>query len=116
MQIGHGETTTEEVSRFALLGDIGFEIDPLKWLAVRLDAAFGWQVLWGQLLVGGTPVNGPNAQGLRLELAPAVGIHLWSGLWGLVRGGLAVDGTYSDKAPSSTQATGFFHLALQYRL
>src|SRR5262249_44707965 len=36
LQIGHGETVSEEVSRLAILGDIGVEWSPLSWLALRL--------------------------------------------------------------------------------
>lgn len=118
-QIGHGETTNQQVTRFALLGNVGFEYDPKSWFGLRLDLAIGWQLLWGQLYLGTIPVNGAEGKGLRLELAPAVGFNVYANLWLFLRGGLAVDGVYPQLATgavSSTQATGFFNVALGFRL
>ncbi|HZS39636.1 MAG TPA: hypothetical protein VFF06_22545 [Polyangia bacterium] len=116
LQVAHGETTMQQATRFALMADLGFEWDPRTWLALRFDAAFGWQMVSGTLNLAGTVVNGAEGRGLRLEAGPGVGFNVWKSLWVLGRGGVAVDGLYSQAAPASTQVTGFFNLAVQLRL
>ncbi len=122
VEAGHGAlgdpdpTRDQSLTRFALLADVGFEVDPLKWLALRLDVALGWQLLDGKVLLGPSRVVGTEPRGLRLEVAGGLGFNLVSSLWLFARGGLAVDGVYPDVAASSTRPTGFGALALQIRL
>jgi hypothetical protein len=116
LQVAHGETATQEATRFAIMADLGFEWDPLRWLALRFDAAFGWQMIAGTLNLGGVAVNGSDGKGMRLEAGPGVGFNLWKSVWLLGRGGVAVDGLYPDGAAGTTQVTGFFNIAAQIRL
>jgi hypothetical protein len=116
VQVAHGESASERVSRAAIMADVGFEYDPISRVALRVDAALGWQVLWGDLFIGGVAAHGGESKGLRLELAPSVGVNVWSRFWVFARGGFALDGVYSDAAPASTTPNGFFNLGLQVRL
>jgi hypothetical protein len=115
-QIGYGSDRDQSLTRFALMGTIGFEVDPLRWLALRLDAALGWQLFAGTLGIDNVRVTGSEGKGLRLEAAGALGFNPGSVVWLFVRGGLAVDGVYSDVAPGSTKPNGFVNLSVQFRL
>ncbi len=121
-QVGHSSlgdvdpTKNQELTRFALMGVLGFEASVLPWLALRLDAAIGWQLMSGTVQLGSSRVDGTEGKGLRLEAAGGIGFNVISSLWVFARGGLAVDGIYPDVASSSTQATGFLALQLQLRL
>jgi hypothetical protein len=116
LQVAHGETTTQQATRVAILANIGFEWDPLRWLALRLDAAIGWQMIAGTLSIAGASVQGSDGKGLRIEAGPGIGFNVYKMLWLHGRGGVAIDGLYPDNAPGLTQVTGFFNLALQVRL
>jgi hypothetical protein len=121
-QVGHSTqgnpdpTKNQELTRFALMGQLGFEVPVLRWLALRLDTAIGWQLMSGTIQLGPSRVNGTEGKGLRLEAAGGLGFNVASNFWVFARGGLAVDGIYPDVSPSSTQATGFLAVQLQLRL
>jgi hypothetical protein len=61
-------------------------------------------------------VSGAEPKGLRLEAAGGIGFNPVWRFWLFARGGLAVDGIYSDAAPASTSATGFMSISAQLRM
>ena len=121
-QVGYGSQTgadpsqAQSLTRFALLGTVGFEYAPIRWLALRIDAALGWQLLSGTLQLGSTRVNGAEGRGLRVEAAGGLGFNVTSSFWLFARGGLAIDGVYPQVASSGSTANGFTSLQLQLRL
>jgi hypothetical protein len=121
-QIGHGDAgdsdpaRDQSLTRFALLGVAGVEYAPIRWLALRLDGAIGWQLLSGAVELGGTRVVGTEGRGLRLEAAGGLGFNAFSSLWIFARGGLAVDGVWPGAAASSLSPSGFFNISAQIRL
>ena len=123
-QVGYGAdggaagsaATEQHLTRVALLGTVGAEVQPLSWLGLRADFALGWQLFSGSMLLGSTRVDGAEGRGLRLELTGSVAFRVAQPLWLAVRGGLAVDGVYSASAPSSTTPNGLLALGFQLRL
>jgi len=115
-QVGYGSDGAQSLTRFALMGTLGVEWAPIQWMALRADAALGWQLLSGDVVLGGNHVTGTEGKGLRLEVAGGLGFRLVEQLWLFARGGLAVDGVYPDTAGGSTTPNGFANLQLQLRL
>lgn len=119
-QVGHGEQDhpdgNQALTRFALMATAGVEYAPIAWLALRLDAAIGWQLLDGQVLLGTVRVAGTEPRGMRLEAAGGLGFRIVSPLWLVARGGLALDGIWPGNAPSALTPGGFFNISAQIRL
>jgi hypothetical protein len=115
-QVGYGSDQAQSLTRFAVMATAGVEYAPIDWLALRADAAIGWQLLSGDVVLGGTHLSGTEGKGLRLEVAGGLGFRIVTRLWVFARGGLAVDGVYPDTASASTLANGFANVQLQLRL
>jgi hypothetical protein len=123
-QVGYGSGESDQaMTRFAALAFWGAQYLPAPWVALRLDAGLGWQVLSGQYLLGrdmnNKPVyaNGTETRSLRFEAAGGLGFHLANNLWLLVRGGLALDGVYPQGDLNSfTTAGGFLNAGVQFQL
>jgi hypothetical protein len=115
-QSGYDPSQNQSLTRFALLGTAGLEYAPIRWLALRIDAALGWQLLSGTVQLGATRVNGTEGKGLRLEAGGGLGFNVATSFWLFARGGLAVDGVYPQVASSGTSAHGFASVQLQIRL
>ena len=122
-QIAHGSGAPavdmmqqQQLLRAAVMLTLGAEWRPIERLGVRLDGAVGWQLLSGSAIIGGTTLTGTEPRGLRAELAGGVNVRL-AGPFGIfARGGLALDGVYSQAAPSSLQPGGFFNAGVQFSL
>jgi hypothetical protein len=115
-QVGYGSELDQALTRFALLATVGLEYAPIRWMALRLDTAVGWQLLAGTVQLGTKRVDGSEGRGLRYELAGGLGFNVISRFWVFARGGLAVDGVFPNEASSSTNLSGFFNLHVQLRL
>jgi hypothetical protein len=115
-QVGYGSDGNQSLTRFALMATAGVEYAPIAWLALRTDVAVGWQLLSGDVVLGGTHLSGTEGKGLRLEVAGGLGFKLVPQLWLFARGGLAVDGVYPDSVQGSTTPNGFANVQLQLRL
>ena len=117
-QVGHGsnDSGSEVLTRVALMANIGAEYLPRPWMALRLDASLGWQLLSGNVKIGADPLVGTEPKGMRIEVAAGLGFNLVGNFWLMVRGGLAVDGVYPDALPSSTTLNGFLNAGLRFQL
>ncbi len=120
-QVGYGAdgaaANEQHLTRVAIMGTVGAEVQPLGWLGLRADFALGWQMVSGSMMLGNTHVDGAEGRGLRLELTGSVAFRVAAPLWLAVRGGLAVDGVYSaSAAPASTTPNGLLALGFQLRL
>jgi hypothetical protein len=120
-QLGHGSGPItsdgqQALFRVAVLFTLGAEWRPVERLGLRLDAAVGWQLLSGTAVIGGQTLTGAEPRGLRFEAGGGADVRI-AGPFGIyARGGLALDGLYSDAAPSSLQPSGFFNGGVQFSL
>ena len=106
----------QSLTRAAALFTLGAEWRPVARLGLRLDSAIGWQLLSGNVQLGGQQLTGTEPRGLRYELAGGININV-DGSFGLfARGGLALDGVYPRGSPSSLSANGFLNLGVQFSL
>jgi hypothetical protein len=102
--------------RAAALFTLGAEWRPLPRLGLRLDTAIGWQLLSGNVRLGGQQLTGTEPRGLRYELAGGINVNI-AGSFGLfARGGLALDGVYPQGSPSALTPNGFLNLGVQFSL
>jgi hypothetical protein len=123
-QIGYGSGEQDQsMTRFAGIFYWGAQYLPKPWMALRLDAGIGWQLLSGKYILdhdmAGKPVyaTGVEPRSLRFEAAGGLGFNVASNLWLLIRGGLAVDGVYpAHDLPSNTSAGGFLNAGVQFQL
>jgi hypothetical protein len=104
----------QSVTRLALMASAGFEYHPIPLLGLRLEAAVGWQALFGTINIGAVRLTGAEARGLRVEAGGGLSFRLWNQLSALVRGGLALDGVYSDA--SSTRPGWYVDGGLRFAL
>jgi hypothetical protein len=102
--------------RAAALFTLGAEWRPVPRLGLRLDTAIGWQLLSGNVRLGGQQLTGTEPRGLRYELAGGINVNI-AGSFGLfARGGLALDGVYPQGSPSALTPNGFLNLGVQFSL
>jgi len=114
---GYGASVSgQSLWRAAAMIVIGAEWRPIARLGLRLDTAAGWQLLSGNLQLGGQQLSGTEPRGFRYELAGGVNVNL-AGPFGLfARGGLALDGVYPKGVPASLKPNGFLNLGVQFSL
>jgi hypothetical protein len=106
----------QQLTRVALMFTLGAEWRPFERLGLRIDAAAGWQLLWGTAVISSTTLSGTEPRGLRVEFGGGANVRL-AGPFGIyVRGGLALDGVYSQAAPSTLSPSGFFNAGVQFSL
>ncbi|HEY2745503.1 MAG TPA: EF-hand domain-containing protein [Polyangia bacterium] len=116
-EMGHGAGASgQSLWRTAAMIELGAEWRPIARLGLRIDSAIGWQLLSGNLQIGGQRLTGTEPRGLRFELAGGVNVNLAGPLGLFARGGLALDGVYPDSAPSSLRPNGFLNVGLQFSL
>ncbi|HEX8950897.1 MAG TPA: hypothetical protein VF945_03580, partial [Polyangia bacterium] len=115
-QLGNGSGALGPLWRTAVLGSIGAEWRPARWLGLRLDTAAGWQLYSGTVQLGGQRLTGTESRGLRYELAGGVNVSFGETFGLFVRGGLALDGVYPQGAPSALTPNGFLNLGVQLSL
>jgi hypothetical protein len=121
-QVGYGSGANgQSLTRVAALAYLGASYLPKQWIALRIDAGIGWQLLSGTVQLGQDRLTGTEPRGLRFEAAGGLGFNIASNLWLVVRGGVAVDGVYpagtaTNPLPSSTAAGGFLNAGAQFQL
>jgi hypothetical protein len=122
-QVGYGSGDQDQsMTRFAGLIYWGAQYLPKPWMALRLDAGLGWQLLSGKYLLGldshqqPTYALGTEPRSLRFEAAGGLGFNVASNLWILVRGGLALDGVFPNNLASTTAVGGFLNAGVQFQL
>jgi hypothetical protein len=124
VQAGYGSGDNDQhMTRFAGLIYWGAQYLPKPWLALRLDAGLGWQLLSGKYFLTKDDHQqdvfavGTEPRSLRFEAAGGLSFNLANNLWLLVRGGLALDGVFPDHELSSiTTAGGFLNAGVQFQL
>lgn len=115
-EAAYGAGPTDSLWRAAALVVVGAEWRPVARLGLRLDSGVGWQLLSGNVQLGGQKLTGSEPRGLRYELAGGVNVNL-AGSFGLfARGGLALDGVWPRGAPSALTTNGFLNLGVQFSL
>ncbi len=115
-EAGYGAGPVDSLWRAAALAVVGAEWRPLARLGLRLDTAVGWQLLSGNVILGGMRLTGSEPRGLRYELAGGINVNL-AGSFGLfARGGLALDGVWPRGVPSSLTTNGFLNVGMQFSL
>ncbi|MCA1662889.1 MAG: hypothetical protein LC659_01185, partial [Myxococcales bacterium] len=116
-EASYGSAPSEQsLWRAAALFVVGAEWRPVPRLGLRLDSAIGWQLLSGNVQLGGQKLVGSEPRGFRYELAAGINVNL-AGSFGLfARGGLALDGVYPRGAPSALTPNGFLNLGVQFSL
>src|SRR5207249_2275476 len=123
-QVGYGSGDQDQhMTRFAGLIYWGAQYLPKPWMALRLDAGLGWQLLSGKYFLNNDEHNQPvfavgtEPRSLRFEAAGGLGFNVASNLWILVRGGLALDAVFpANNLQSVTQAGGFLNAGVQFQL
>jgi hypothetical protein len=106
----------QQLLRAALMFTLGAEWRPLERLGLRLDAAIGWQLLSGTAVINGTTLSGTEARGLRAEFGGGANVRVAGPFGFFARGGIALDGVYSQAPASSLQPGGFFNAGVQFSL
>lgn len=116
-EAGYGASSSQQsLWRAAAMLVVGAEWRPLARLGLRLDSAIGWQLLSGNVRLGGQQLVGTEPRGLRYELAGGLNVDV-AGSFGLfARGGLALDGVYPRGSPSALTPNGFLNLGVQFSL
>jgi hypothetical protein len=109
-------TLTQSLVRVALLGGIGLSYRPISRIGLRLDAAAGWQLLSGAILLDHLRVDGSEPRGFRSEFAGTVSVEVSRGLEIFARGGIALDGVYPRPTPSSFLINGFGSVGALFHL
>ncbi|HEY1585734.1 MAG TPA: hypothetical protein VGH63_08595 [Polyangia bacterium] len=116
-EASYGSSTSgNSLWRAAALLVVGAEWRPVPRLGLRLDTAIGWQLLSGNVQLGGQKLVGSEPRGFRYELAGGINVNI-AGSFGLfARGGLALDGVYPQGSPSALTPNGFLNLGVQFSL
>jgi len=115
-QFGNGSGSLGPLWRAAVMGTVGAEWRPLRWLGLRLDTAAGWQLYNGTVMLGGQRLTGTESRGLRYELAGGINANLGDTFGLFARGGLALDGVYPQGAQSALSPNGFLNIGVQFSL
>lgn len=115
-EAAYGAGATDSLWRAAALLVVGAEWRPVARLGLRVDTGVGWQLLSGNVVLGGQKLTGSEPRGLRYELAGGVNVNLVGSFGLFARGGLALDGVYPRGAPSALSANGFLNLGVQFSL
>jgi len=115
-QFGNGSGSLGPLWRAAVMGTVGAEWRPLRWLGLRLDTAAGWQLYNGTVMLGGQRLTGTESRGFRYELAGGINANIGDTFGLFARGGLALDGVYPQGVQSALSPNGFLNLGVQLSL
>jgi hypothetical protein len=113
-ELGYGAGAGElqqQLKRVAILAAAGYELQPVDRLGIHFSAAAGWQLLSGVVVIDGKRLEGTEGKGLRAEASGGLSWALSDVFSMIARGGVALDGVFSDSA-TSLRAQPFFTAGL----